>query len=82
MKTMDAKDGLKNIISNHLGEVASSFFIDKSLAILDESAHDKESIMAAADRITKRISLFIDADLAIKVFDMLKVEIENIPPKN
>jgi len=74
---MDVKIDLKNIISEHLVNVASSFFIDKSLAIMDESALNKESFLAAADRISKRIALFIDTDLATKVFNILRQEIEN-----
>ncbi len=74
---MDFKSDLKNIISEHLVKVASSFFIDKSLSIIDQSADNRESFMAAAERISKRIALFIDADLAAKVFDFLKQEIEN-----
>ena len=74
---MDIKDDLKNIINEHLVDVASSFFIDKSLAIMDQSADNKESFLAAADRIRKRIALFIDTDLATKVFDILRLEIEN-----
>ena len=74
---MDVKDDLKEIIREHLGSVGSALFLEKSLAIMDESAHNKESFLAAADRITKRIALFINTDLASKVFDILKMEIEN-----
>jgi hypothetical protein len=74
---MDIKDDLKNIINKHLVDVASSFFIDKSLSIIDQSADNKESFLAAADRIRKRVALFINSDLASKVFDMLRLEIEN-----
>ncbi len=74
---MDVKPDLKNIISENLAKAASSIFIDKSLTIIDESAENKESLLIAADRVSKRIALFIDADLAIKVFDILRLEIEN-----
>jgi Tfp pilus assembly protein PilZ len=70
------KDDLKNIIQKHIGEAVSSFFLEKSLAIINESAETKESLIAAADRISKRIGLFIDKDLAQTVFESLKVEIE------
>jgi type IV pilus assembly protein PilZ len=73
---MDIKDDLKKIIREHLVNVASSFFIDKSLSNIDQSADSKESFLAAADRIRKRIALFIDKDLATKVFDILRLEIE------
>jgi uncharacterized protein (TIGR02266 family) len=74
---MAVKLDLKNIISENLAKAASSIFRDKSLAIIDESAENKESLLAAADKVSKRIALFIDTDLAIKVFDILRLEIEN-----
>jgi Tfp pilus assembly protein PilZ len=73
------KDDLKNIIQKHIGEAVSSFFLEKSLAIINESADTKESLIAAADRICKRITLFIDKNLAQTVFESLKVELEKKP---
>lgn len=73
---MGVKDDLKNIIQKHIGEAVSSFFLAKSLAIINESPDTKEGLIAAADRISKRIALFIDKDLAQTVFESLKVEIE------
>ena len=72
---MGAKEDLKNIIRGHLSEVASSIFIDRSLSDIDQSADNKESYLAAADKVSKKIALFIDTDLALKVFDSLKMEI-------
>jgi uncharacterized protein (TIGR02266 family) len=74
---MSIKDGLKSIITERLREVASSFFIEKALAILDESADTKESFLCAADTISKRIALFIDTALAREILDILRIEIEN-----
>ena len=76
---MGVKDDLKNIVQKHIGEAVSSFFLEKSLAIINESADNKESFIAAADRISKRVALFIDKDLAQTVFESLKVEIEKKP---
>jgi hypothetical protein len=73
---MGVKDDLKNIIQKHIGEAVSSLFLQKSLAIINESEDNKESFIAAADRISKRIALFIDKNLAQTVFESLKVEIE------
>jgi uncharacterized protein (TIGR02266 family) len=73
---MGIKDDFKIIISERLAKAASSIFIDKALAIMDESADNKESYVAAADMIRKRIALFIDSDLAGEVFDVLNKEIE------
>lgn len=72
---MGIRDDLKNIIREHLENTSSSIFLDKSLAILDESAESKESLMAAADRISNRIALFIDEELARRVLEHLKAEI-------
>jgi len=72
---MGIRDDLKNIIRELLGKTSSSIFLDKSLAILDESADNKESLMAAADRISNRIALFIDEELAKKVLEQLKAEL-------
>ena len=74
---MDVKSDLKKIISENLARTASSIFIDKSLAIIDESAENKESLLVAADKVSKRIALFIDTNLAIEVFDVLRLEIEH-----
>jgi len=73
---MDIKADLKNIIREHLAKAASSIFINKSMSIIDESAETKESLLVAADRVSKRVALFIDSDVAIKVFDILRLEIE------
>jgi uncharacterized protein (TIGR02266 family) len=73
---MGVKSDLKKIVGECLANIASSIFINKSLAIIDESAESRESLLAAADRISKRIALFIDTDLSRKVFDILIQEIE------
>ena len=71
------KDNLKKITRERLASLASSIFIDKAVAIIDESAENKESYLAVADMIRKRIALFIDSDLAGEVFVLLKKDIEN-----
>ncbi len=72
------KEVLKDIIREHLDKAASSLFIDKSLGIIDESADNKESFMAAAVWISRRISLFIDKELAQTVYESLMGAIERI----
>lgn len=74
----DVKDDLKNIIRGYLDKAASSLFVDKSLAIIDESADNKESFMAVALRISKRTALFIDKDLAQTVYERLMAAIVKI----
>jgi hypothetical protein len=70
------KNDVKKILRELLRTAASNIFIDKALAIIEESADTKESLIAAADKISKRTALFIDVSLAEKVFESLKAEIE------
>ena len=74
---MSIKEDFKQIISERLANVASPIFIDRAFDIMDQSADNKESYLAAADIIRKRIALFIDEDLATEVLDILKKEIEH-----
>ena len=73
---MAIRDDLKTIIRTHLNGTASSLFLDKSLSIIDESADNKESFTSAAERISQRTALFIDADLAGKLLQDLRARIE------
>ena len=75
---MPIKDVVKKIVSNALGDVASSIFLNHAMAIIDESADTRESFMAAADRIRNRVALFIDENLAVKLFAALNAEIEKM----
>lgn len=72
---MSTKDYIKNIITNTLGEAASSIFTNHLLAIVDNSAETRESLMAASDRIRNRVALFIDDNLAGKLFTLLNAEL-------
>jgi hypothetical protein len=73
------KEDLKSVLEKHIGEAVSSHFLEKSLAIINESADNKESFIAVADRICKRIALFIDKNLAQTAFERLMAEIEKKP---
>jgi hypothetical protein len=73
---MSVKDDLKKILEELLRTAASDIFINKSLDIIEESECDRESLIAASDRISKRIGLFIDDKMAKPVFERLKAEIE------
>jgi Tfp pilus assembly protein PilZ len=72
---MPAKDDIKKIVREALDGTASSIFINNILAIIDESADSKESLMAASDRIRSRVALFINENLAGKLFAALNAEI-------
>ncbi len=78
----DVKEDLKNVLRGYLNNDASPLFIDKSLAIIGESADNKESFIAAALKISKRTALFINKDLAQTVYENLIAAIEKIdvPP--
>lgn len=73
---MAIRDDLKSIIRAHMSGAASSLFLNKSLSIVDESAANKESFISVAERISQRTALFIDADLAERLFQDLKARIE------
>ena len=70
------RDDLKNIIRSHMGSAVSSLFLNKALSIIDESADNKESFISAAERISKRTALFIDADLAERLWEDLQARIK------
>lgn len=72
---MAIREDLKNIIRTHMGGTASSLFLNKSLSIIDESADNKESFISAAERISQRTALFIDAELAGRLLQDLKKRI-------
>lgn len=72
----DIKNSLKDIVQEYLGKASSPLFLAKSLTIIDGSADSKESCIAAAVRISKRVALFIDKDLAQTVYENLIVAIE------
>jgi hypothetical protein len=72
------KDILKSIVNEHLDEAASSVFVNRTLAIIDGSANTKESLMAAAAQIGRRIATLIDKDLAQTVRDSLVAAIKTI----
>ena len=67
----DGKGALKSIVRGYLDKPASALFVRKSLEIIDESADNKESFADSAVRISKRIALFIDRDLAKEVHESL-----------
>jgi c-di-GMP-binding flagellar brake protein YcgR len=65
------KSGLKNILREYLDKRVSDIFLEQSLAIIDQSAINKESFTVAANRVSKRIALFIDNSLSQTVHDNL-----------
>lgn len=74
----NVKDVLKSIVRGNLDKAASLVFVKRTLTIIDESADTKESLMAAALRISRRIDMLVDKDLAQSVYDSLMAAIEKI----
>ncbi len=72
------KQELRDITRQVIGTATSSIFLDRCLAIIHESADDTESLLTAAERVSKRLSLFIDQSLAQKVFAALKAKIDPV----
>lgn len=75
---LDAKGALASVIRGYLDKHASYLFIKKSLEILYASANNKESFITACTQISKRITMFIDKNLAQRVYEGLIAEIERL----
>ncbi len=69
--TDDIKLQLKDIIREHLDKRVSEMFLAQTFVIIDQSAFNKESFAVAADRVSKRIALFIDTGLSQAVYNKL-----------
>jgi Tfp pilus assembly protein PilZ len=67
----DIKSDLKNVLREHLEKRVSAVFLDQSLALIDQAAISKESFAVAADRISKRVALFIDNSLSQTIYSNL-----------
>lgn len=72
----DIKEDLKNFIHGHLGSVASPLFLKRAMNVIEDSQYDKESLIQASDKVSRMTALFIDADLAERIFKNLKIRIE------
>lgn len=73
---MNIKDELKSIIQEHLDKTVSPIFIKRALDKIEESANDKDSLIIAAEGVSKLVSLFIDKNLAKKIYENLKMKID------
>jgi hypothetical protein len=76
MVLLDIKTDIKNIIHNRFYEKASPIFMKKVLSVVDDCPDDKESLLAAADKISKMISLFIDKGEGKAIHEILKSRID------
>ena len=73
---MDIKDELRDCIRGHLGETASSLFLERALGKLDGVETDRRNLMDASGRVVKMIQLFIDDKLAEEVKKTLQRKID------
>ena len=72
----DIKDDLKDFISGYLDTIASPLFLKRAIHVIEESRHDKGSLMAASDKVSRMVALFIDTQLAERMLKNLKLKIE------
>jgi len=70
------KDDLTDFVQEELGSIASPFLLKRALTLIEQSPSDKKSLLEASDKVSRIIALFIDARLAERVFDNLKMKIE------
>ncbi len=73
---MDIKEDLKDAIKERLNDVVSHIFLKRVFEVIDESANDKDSLISAAERVSKRVELFIDKSIAKELFEDLKMKID------
>jgi hypothetical protein len=65
---MNIKDDLRNLVQEQLVSVASPFLLNRALLAIEESHDDKKSLLAAVEKVSRIITLFIDTNLSKKVF--------------
>lgn len=76
MGLLNIKTDIKNIIHDRFYEKASPIFMKKVLSVVDDCPDDKESLLAAADKMSKLISLFIDKGEEKAIYEILKSRID------
>lgn len=79
---MDIKKELKNTIQRKFQNNASTFFLNRVLNVIDEASNDREGLLAAVDRVSKTVALFIDKSLAKEISKVLENKIKEKPLSN
>jgi hypothetical protein len=79
---MDIKTELKNFIHERFKPTASPLFIERALKVIEGAPNDKKSLNAAADKVGKMVSLFIDKNLGKEIYGKLKEKIDNDFPES
>ncbi len=73
---MDLKTDMKNAIQLIFKDNASTFFLNRVLNVIDEAPDDMDSLLSAADRVSKTVAFFIDKSLAKEISNMLENKIK------
>ena len=71
----DIKSEMKDYVRIRLSGIASETFKSRAMAVIDEAPSDGQGLSAAADRIRKMTSLFLNKKLGDELFQNLSVKI-------
>ena len=73
---MDIKTELKNFICERFKPIASPIFLKRALTVIEVAPNDKESLDAAANKVSRMVYLFIDKKLGKEIYWRLKEKID------
>jgi hypothetical protein len=79
---MDIKTELKDFICERFKPTASPLFVERALTVIEGAPNDKKSLYAAADKVGKLVSLFINKGLGKEIDGKLKEEIDKAFPES
>lgn len=73
---MAIKDELQSYVFERLGTTASPLFLGRVRTVLNEAANDRAGLAAAAEKVGKLISLFIDKGMGKEISGKLTEKID------
>ncbi len=73
---MAIKEDLQSYVFERLGATASPLFLGRVRMVLNEAANDRESLTAAAEKVGKMITLFIDKNMGKEMSRKLTEKID------
>lgn len=79
---MGIKKDLKDFITERFEPVASPLFVERALTVIEEAPDNRASLIAAADKVSKMVSLFIDKKLGKEIHGRLKEKIDRDFPES
>ncbi len=77
---MDIKTDVQNFVHLRIKNIASDILTKRALSVIEEASNERESLLIAADKVSKIISLFLDKDLGNELFGSLKAKIDRVFP--